>query len=366
MNNSNDILRERFPCGCSSDKYLQFINTQDFKDEIAKDINIINNPMDSNLFFRNHADYIQRTIQTGQLNIGISLWLSFLESVQNVDSNKYYNMHKGVPYYHAGILSLLDYRYTEGFMWIDYALNQDIVVGTIETDEVPSKWILSFNPREGKGTQPNDFGVTRKIRDELQNNLANITAIDSTFSYSIEDFRDKILNSILTSSSKRAVRAAWSTLLSNLMSHKHIVRLLVVGPRNEEIQLTSHKSLLEMTLIFETLLKECPNATPCGVLPGDTLGRLISKIIPNKISGLVNKKNILIDHSLRKDFRVILNDIKSAERTEDKRAVAITVSLHVRNHSHHLFNQEEITKEVYEALFTRISYAIILVLKELY
>ena len=144
------------------------------------------------------------------------------------------------------------------------------------------------------------------------------------------------------------------------MNQKEVLRYLRLGPKERCVQLTAHKSFVELTLILETLLKNKytgPESNP-------TLYTYLTKLVIPKLFPNVSGK--LIKTKLSHDYTKILSDIQKAEQTEDKLAVAYQLAYEVRNHSHHLFNEEEISDEVFNQIFLRLSYAIIMTVDKLY
>lgn len=74
----------------------------------------------------------------------------------------------------------------------------------------------------------------------------------------------------------------------------------------------------------------------------------------------------MIKDILRHDYTKIYADLQKAEKKPDKLAVAYQLAYEVRNHSHHLFNEEEISDKVFNNIFLRLSYSIIMTINKLY
>lgn len=367
MNNSSNLLIATLGTDFQLERYFALIQTQAFENEIKKDLELISNWQDADRFFEGHARFILSLNLYNQQGIGIEMWFNLLNRIYEISPQAYDRIHKGTAYYHAGIMSLLNYNYIEGFEWLDYAFEQDIPTERVGNEGCPAIWTLSFDPRLNKDTRPNDFGVTLSIRNKVNELLKKINSLESSFTLEESDLRNKINMSFLNTTSNRVIRASWVAFIGNIMNKERTIRYLNIAPKSGEIQLLAHKTLVDLTLILESLLKKSNCASSCGVIPTDTLGNLINKIVPNKYSAINLTHGKLITTTIHQNYSQIIEDINTAEAVpENKLAIAFTLSNKVRNHSHHLFNMEYISKEVLDSLFIRISYAILSVIVNLY
>jgi hypothetical protein len=108
------------------------------------------------------------------------------------------------------------------------------------------------------------------------------------------------------------------------MNKNNLLRYLRLGPKERCIQVTAHKSFVELTLILETLLRKKYTGTKTNPTLGDYLCDIVGpKMFSN--SQVYNKKARrieLIKVSLKHDYTKILQDIQTAEKSENKLAVA--------------------------------------------
>jgi hypothetical protein len=131
--------------------------------------------------------------------------------------------------------------------------------------------------------------------------------------------------------------------------------------------LSAHNTLSRLTLILETLIKQIPNySSYSNVNQNSQLGDLLQHIIASEYGFSYNSGNCFISNQIKKNYLHILNDIHSAESTNDKLAVAFTVAQRIRNYSHHLFNSEYISEETFENIYLRIIYCILSIIIKFY
>ena len=346
--------------------YLDLIYTLQFSDLIEQDFQSIQTWQDADTFFEEHTSFIHPVAFTGRPVAGIELWLNLLERLQQIDAINYDRIHKGLPYYHAGIYSLFATKYTEAFEWFGYAFEQDIRTGRIPNPGTPSLWILTFDTRVGHLTQGADYGNTQKLLTEIESLIRNIYQHDS-FIITSQSLRGIVKSKIVTSGTTRALRSAWADFLALIMFHNYVKKIIRISPKQEEAQLSAHTALLRLTLILETLIKQVPDySSYSNVDENSKLGDLFQHIIGPKYGYTYTSSNCFISSDIRKDYNLILNDIHSAESSEAKLAVAFTVAQRIRNYSHHVFNKEYISEEIFENIYLRLVYCILSVIVKLY
>lgn len=368
MSNSFNAIKATLGKNFDVQQYFTLIDTQSFTNEIRKDMELISkNQLDPNSLFEEHAAYILRLNFEQKHKVGLQMWLSLLDKIKDADSQMYESMHKGTVFYHTGIMYLLNDRWLEGIEWLDYAFEQD-TRGRNGIIELPATWILSFDQRLGSQRRANDFGVSSKMERELTLLIDQINILDQNVHLNIIDFRNKIKTIFLDASINRPIRAAWCTLLANIMVKAQTMQYLRLGPHERCVQVTAHKSFVDLTLVLETLIAHKyigPNAA-------QTLGKMLCNFIGpqlfnnNQVYNRASRRIEIIPEQLRHDYTTILADIHSAEKLNDKLKVAYQLVYEVRNHSHHLFNEEQITESTFDAVFLRLCYAIVVTIQKIY
>jgi hypothetical protein len=344
--------------------YLRLIYEPLFESLIGNDLKAIKTTEAAGNFFGEHATFINAPQMINMPVAAIDLWLRLLERVEQGNPAIYSKIHKGTPYYHAGIYCLFATKYLEAFEWLGYAFEQDIKDGGSET---PAIWLLSFDAREGQTTGGAEYGKTKILICELESVFKWINLHEPGFRYNVDTLRGIVKAKILIPSYTRSLLSAWSSLLTILLTHRDILRYLRIAPSAEEAQITVHNSLSNLTLIFETLIKENPTYKSSGLNENDQLGEILEKVICPAFSlSWDNTKKCLIQSSINKDYENILSEILVAENSDNRVAVAFTVSQRVRNKAHHLYHEKYINEETFDCLYYRIVYAIMKVIFRFY
>jgi hypothetical protein len=370
---SSDYLKNNLGASYNANDYLSLINTPNFAHLITQDLQPIQTWQDADVFFQEHTVFIHPFAFTGQSIAGIELWLNLLERIKLIDSTNYDRIHKGTPYYHAGIYCLFATKYTEAFEWFGYAFDQCIGTGRIPDPGTPSQWMLTFDTSvhiiNGERRIAADYGTTQKLLNKIQTFLGNIHIYDSRFAVTSDVLRGIIKSKIITVGTTRPLRSAWGDFLSILMAHEYTKKIIRISPNQEEAQLSAHNTLSRLTLILETFIKQIPNfSSYSNVNPHSQLGDLLQHIISTTYGFTYNPATkSIITSAIRKDYSLILGDINAAESSsEDKLAISFTVAQRIRNNAHHMFNEEYITEETFENLYLRIVYCILSVIVKYY
>ncbi len=358
----NNLLGKQF----TLDDYRDLINSPEFADLTKKDLSLIKTWQASDKLFEEHTIFIMNTFLSGRQMLGIEMWLSLFERIEQIDPQNYQRVHKGTGYYHAGIYSLFSNHYDDAYQWFEYAFEQDIKTGRFPTPGTSSLWILLFDPRENQPTKGMDYEYTKKIVCKINQFLSQIKLYDSSFTQTDNSIRGIVKSKIVTDLATRSLRSAWSSLLASLLEYSDVERSIKISPRANEAQFKVNKFLVNLTLILETLIKKSPKASSISLNKGE-IGEIYEKIVAPEYSWTYDKsKCFLVTNQINKDYSTILGEIKSAELVESKLAVSFTVAQRVRNASHHIFNEELITVEILRELSLRIYYAIFSVIEKLY
>ena len=369
MTYSFDMIKNTSELTMSIERYSQVIESEEFRTALLKDLEQISAGIQSpDEFFEEHAKYVLSLIAQQRHKIALELWLNLLENIKIIDEKTYASMHKGTPFYFIGIIFILNDRWIDGLEWLDYAFEQDTRRSKQGIIELPATWTLSFDPRSTEIKRPNDAGISAEILKKMEDLFKDLSRFDSSFTLAISTFRNKIKSKFLNASSNRSIRSAWCTYVANLMGKSNILRCLHLGPDNRRIQVTAQKSFVELTLILESLLRE----KYAGSRPNPTLANLLSELVGPKLFNKydVYDKNIkrikLISTILSRDYIKILTELRAAEDRNVKLAVSYQLAYEVRNHSHHIFNEEKISAEIFDNIFLRLSHAIINTIDKIY
>ena len=296
---SSNYLRTNLGSRFNSVEYLDLINSPQFASFVNQDFQAIQTWQASDTFFEEHTSFIHPFAFTGQSIPGIELWISLLERLQQIDPQEFDRIHKGTPYYHAGIYSLFATKYTEAFEWFGYAFEQCIRTGRIPNPGTPSQWILTFDTREGHTQKGADYGTTQKLLTEVESLIQNIYLHDSRFIITPRSLRGIIKSKIVVDGSTRALRSAWSDFLAILMSHTYVKKIIRIPPNQEEAQLSAHNTLSRLTLILETLIKQIPNySSYSNVNQNSHLGDLLQHIIASEYGFSYNSGNCFISNQI--------------------------------------------------------------------
>lgn len=365
---SSNYLANNLGTSFTSAEYLDLINTPQFAVLAIQDFQSIQTWQAADTFFQEHTAFIHPFAFSGRPIAGIELWLNLLERLHQIDPVDFNTVHKGTPYYHAGIYSLFATKFTEAFEWFGYAFEQDTRVGRIPSPGTPAQWILTFDTREGHSQIGMDYGNTQKLLTEIESIIQNIYLYDSRFVITSNSLRGVVKSKIIISGTTRSLRSAWADFLAILMSHNYSKKIIRISPNQQEAQLSAHNTLSRLTLILETLIKQIPNYSSYQNVNSESqLGSLLEHIIATKYGYTYNTRTkSIISASIRKNYSLILNDIKSAELSEDKLAVSFSVAQRIRNNSHHMFNEEYINEETFENLYLRLVYCILSVIEKFY
>lgn len=364
---SSNYLRTNLGSSFTAAEYLDLINSPQFATFVNQDFQAVQTWQAADTFFELHTSFIHPFAFSGHSIAGIELWMNLLERLQQINPSEFDRIHKGTPYYHAGIYSLFATKYTEAFEWFGYAFEQCIRTGRIPDPGTPSQWILTFDTREGHRQRGADYGTTQKLLTEVESLIQNIYLHDSRFIITHSSLRDIVRSNIVINGSTRALRSAWADFLAILMSHNYVKKIIRIAPNQEEAQLSAHNNLSRLTLILEALIKEIPNySRSVNVNQNSQLGDLLQHIIAPEYGYSYNSGNCFVTNQIRKNYSHILNDIRSAEVSNDKLAVAFTVAQRIRNYSHHLFNDEYISEETFENIYLRIIYCILSIIIKFY
>lgn len=365
---SSKYLKTNLETSYNAAEYLDLINTPEFTKLVKKDFQSIQTWEAANKFFEEHTTFIHPFPFRGRPIAGIELWLNLLERLLQIDPTNYERIHKGTPYYHAGIYSLFATKYTEAFEWFGYGFEQDIRIGRVPNPGTPSLWILTFDTREGHAQRGADYGNTQKLLTEIESLIQNIYLFDSRFTITPPSLRGIIKSKIIIDGATRALRSSWADFLAILMSHDYVKKIIRVSPNQEEAQLSAHNTLSRLTLILETLIKQIPNfSNYSNVNIKSQFGKLIENIIAPEYGYTYSGTKSVINTNIRKNYNEILNDIRTAEGSgEDKLAICFTVAQRIRNYSHHMFNEEYITEETFESLYLRLAYCILSIIVKFY
>jgi hypothetical protein len=345
------------------DDYKSLINSQKFAESVQNDFSLIENWQAADKFFQEHTIFIINSFLSGRQILGIEMWLSLLERIKQIDSNNYTKIHKGTAYYHAGVYSLFSGHYEKAFQWFEYALEQDL---KLQRNDTPSVWILTFDARENQPERGTEYEYTQKLVCRIQQIINEIKIYDFRFDLTADSLRGIIKSKIVNNLSSRSLRSAWASLLANFLEYEEVELFLKISPNSQEAQAIVNNFLLELTLILETVIKKSQKVSIITLKRGD-IGELYKRIIAPIYNLIYNKdKCFLSNAQISKDYSKMLNEIKQAEVTEDKLAVAFTVCQRVRNASHHIFNEDFINEELFRNLALRIYYAILSVIEKLY
>lgn len=368
---STNYLQANLGQTYTTGQYLDMINTVQFADLIRMDFQSIQTWQAADTFFQEHTVFIHPFTFSGKPIAGIELWLHLLSRLQEIDSDNYNRIHKGTPYYHAGIYSIFATKFKEAFEWFCYAFEQDVRTERIPSPGTPSLWILTFDTREGHTDRGNDYGSAhygsaQKLLTEIESVIEKLYFYDSRFIINSNSLRGIVKSKTVTVEAPRALRSAWANLLAIFMMHDYVKRFIRISPNQEEAQLTAHETLSNLTLILETFIKLMPNFNSFHVSSDAQLRTLFEKIITQKY-GFTYNNDSFITTPISKNYSNILTEIHTAENAqEDKLAISFTVAQRIRNYSHHMFNNEYISEEVFENLYIRIVYSILSIITKLY
>ncbi len=343
--------------------YKSLINTPEFAELIRKDFSLIQNWQAADKFFQEHTTFIINSFLSGRQTLGIEMWLSLLERIEQIDSGNYRKIHKGTAYYHAGVYSLFAGHYDKAFQWFEYAFEQDL---RLQRSETPSVWILTFDIRENQLEKGNEYEYTKKLLCRIEQIEKEIILHDSRFSLTVDSLRGIVKSKIVCDLSFRSLRSALASLLASFLECEGTERFLKIAPNSNEAQVIVNNFLVNMTLILETFIKKSPKAQNIPLQKGG-IGELYQKVIaPNYNFNYTSDKCFLSNYQISKNYSNMLNEIRDAEQSEDKLAVAFTVCQRVRNISHHIFNEAHINEELFRNLTLRMYYAIFSVIGKLY
>ncbi len=333
-------------------KYFEALETEQFKHYAEEDLLKINDASDGDYFFGHHASFIQNYSNSGQYWLGIEAWLSLLDIVKKINPNKYKIIHKGTPYYMAGIFCLLEKKYEEGLEFIDFALSQDFKIHRRKALTTPSGlYLLIAHPQCGNDSTQGEY-LFNAI-----NNFGNF--INKTYRIQLDIIKlMKIISKKVLLCRERARRSAWASLLSQILSFEGNARILRIAPLSKENQTLAHLSLVKMSLILETLLKKSPISKRTNshkTLNGNTYSVYNHpKLTLDKIYYDLNiEVDSILESSLKTfDYKKI-NRLIRIEHVSSQKS-SFLISRFIRNNVNHTFQNTMISEKAYKKLFVTL------------
>lgn len=313
---------------------------------------IIKNPDTGNLYFQTFGvpNIIERP---GLPYERFTCYEELLTILQAEDSKKFFQLHKGTPYYFLAWLSFDIANYERAVYYLDSALCED-------QKNFPKKW-LTTPGTQAVLLQVEKSGpvkrVVEKVRGEFENQIKRFN-LNTHSNLSVDNLVLNLLNDLCNPQSKKQTHSILTAIYTFLYVYEDIRKLILLGNSVGSLEpLLSH--LFKGGLIFESLLKH-----------------VYSDQILKKFKGFATLEKVLKLEIIKEDFDLkgeinisatsvdaLMRDVSS----NSIRASFVTTG-RVRNFSGHDLARESALNDIdiYESIFKQISNSLFFILNKHY
>lgn len=179
----------------------------------------------------------------------VEAWEYVLGVIQTEDDRRYRQMHKGTPFYFAGMASYLARDFEKALFYMDAALEEDLRLHKDRWFSVPSgKFVLLDSDSPEQFARPLVFR-TRALFDEVMTTVTNLGGR----ALSVKAFGSKLVYPAMSTAPEK--RSAVTGLISFLLEFPSRTKELSLAGTRTSTAEPFFLHLFKGTLLFETLLK---------------------------------------------------------------------------------------------------------------
>lgn len=275
-----------------------------------------------------------------------------LKEIRDWDQTKYDYIHKGTPYYFAGVLAFDIEDFDRAVFYFDAALSEDIKnkpeTNVFHWTNSAAYGLYTLNDRYGNEIVDHPVSIIKTMLEE------SITKYNNDFSsnLSLSDLITKFIKPNLKTSGYRVIIPSLYTFISEHDQRKTQVKIRSTEGGTQEPFIVH---LFKGCLLYESLLKQ--------IFPQhlhQELGKLLNIVQTDIGYCLTNKDLIGQTAQYSKDLKGVVTGVLPHLDGATSTDRSITVTYRVRNIScHNIVWQEQFTPEIYEILYNSILMSIL-------
>jgi hypothetical protein len=179
----------------------------------------------------------------------VEAWEYVLGLLQNEDEQRYRVMHKGTPFYFAGMASYLGRDFEKALFYMDAALEEDLRLHKTAWPSVPSgKFVLLDSDSPDQFARP----LVVRTRDLFEDVIGKIST-EGGIGLSVEDLRSKLVYPAMNTTPRK--RSAVTGLISFLLEFPSRRKELSLAGTQTSTAEPFFLHLFKGAVLFETLLK---------------------------------------------------------------------------------------------------------------
>jgi hypothetical protein len=179
----------------------------------------------------------------------VEAWEYLLGLIQTEDDARYRQLHKGTPFYFAGMASYLARDFEKALFYMDAALEEDLRLHKDRWFSAPAgKFVLLDSDNPEQFARPLVFR-TRALFDEVMTTVINLGGRG----LSVKTFGSKLVFPAMSNASEK--RSAVTGLISFLLEFPSRTKELSLAGTRTSTAEAFFLHLFKGTLLFETLLK---------------------------------------------------------------------------------------------------------------
>lgn len=275
-----------------------------------------------------------------------------LKEIYDWDTEKYFYIHKGTPFYFCGILSFEVEAYDRAAFYFDAALSEDLKNKPQNYDEFAAHAFYTLNNTYANPVVQYPVNKLRpKINDLINEYNSLFTNNTLTLDFIIENFLKKKLNE----KEYRSIIPAFYVFITE--SERRLFQLKVrsgIGGSIEPFIL----HLFSGCLIFETLLRQIYSSHSSSLGLGVILQ---DPFVKQDLGYYTNGQNLIkFTGGVRKTLQDIINHILPYLNGKDPVDRCFTITYALRNVTAHTLSWPDIfTSKNYEDLYKSVTFSIL-------
>lgn len=211
-------------------------------------------------------------LNSGQHWILRARLFELLDFCKKLNGEAFNKIHKGHPYYFIGISSFLMDDFQTAVYFFDAAVTEDINAGAEpKSNPRPStKFLMLEGEMDGQAAKPLTALAKEKVKRALEYYQSNVRKASDTPSLDLEIIRNNFIYYALTANNKPGLRTLATVFITFLIEWDFRKDHFEYGVKQGTSEpFFSH--LFRGCLLFESLLKHKPGASPNGINLGDIL-----------------------------------------------------------------------------------------------
>ena len=285
------------------------------------------------------------------LDIGIQ----FLKRCHSLDHEAYENIPKGTPFYWLGTAAFQTHDYQSAVYSYDAAVSEDIKAGK-KPDDLSRSPAFSFILLDEQNRYQAARRLVQKAEQQVRCAVENYRDMCGAKPLTIDDLRKGFLQ-VALEHDNGALRSLATALISFFLEWKYRSTMLLLRGGEGTLE-PFYVHLFKGCLLYESLLKVCPNRDPhCDPKPDcetSTLGKIVEnpwykkRLLPNNDS--IGAKLIGRGHVT---FQEVLGKLKCIDSNT---IAALQIAYELRNTiGHNLGWKDKMCHAEYDQLFQIVS-----------